>query len=249
MLGTETNNRNFLVLWKWKEALSVEGRVITGARGTHAGGLRPGDRIFVWATTGNELYVLGAINIKRGGKNWAEGQSVFGPFQIIPLKALKWRLRFQQTTSDKLSRDTALALQVRARRQPTPHSVILLEDLLANAVKRSEERILAHEGKQTQLTLSKRERNPQVRAIALAHRGLLCEICGFDFAAHYGEFARECVEVHHLKPLSSSGVRGTKTFINNLLVVCPNCHRALHRFGDPGEWQAFQRKCGLTGLA
>jgi predicted HNH restriction endonuclease len=54
-----------------------------------------------------------------------------------------------------------------------------------------------------------------------------------------------CVEVHHLRPLATSDRRGTKTTVDDLLVVCPNCHRALHRSKDPGNWRTFQRKCEL----
>jgi len=219
--------------------------LVTGARGTHAGGLHPGDRIFVWATTGNELYALGAIAVDWSGKSRCNGHSLFGPFRILPLKGLKWRLRFEQTESDRLSRDTSLALQVRSRRRPTPHSVVLLEALLSSAVEKSAQVLLAKEGKQRQMTLSKRERDPRVRAVALAQRGQICEICGFDFVTTYGEFARMCVEVHHLTPLASSGRRGTRTTVDDLLVVCPNCHRALHRSKDPGKWRMFQRQCEL----
>lgn len=131
----ELEGRVYLVLWKWSEAERINGSVITRGEGSHSGGLKRGDRIFVWATKGDELYVLGAIQIERGGLVWAEGQSIYGPFQIVPLKGLKWRLRFQNSVSVKLSRDTPIALQVRARRQPTPETVVLLERLLSkNAV-------------------------------------------------------------------------------------------------------------------
>ena len=124
MTELTATGRDFLVLWRWREALRIQGTVVTEAWGTHAGGLNRGDRMFVWATKDNELYLLGAIEVKRSGDDWNEGRSLYGPFQIIPLKGLKWKLRFQQTDSVKLSRKAPLARQVRARRRPTPETTI-----------------------------------------------------------------------------------------------------------------------------
>lgn len=57
---------------------------------------------------------------------------------------------------------------------------------------------------------------------------LRCEACCFDFAKTYGEYGKEFCEVHHLVPLhKSDGV--TKTELNDLAIVCSNCHRIIHR--------------------
>ena len=34
--------------------------------------------------------------------------------------------------------------------------------------------------------------------------------------------------------------------VNDVIVVCPNCHRALHQFKDPSNWKAFRRTSGLS---
>jgi len=241
-----TTGRDFLVLWRWREALEVQGTVVTGAWGAHARGLNRGDRMFVWATKDNELYLLGAIEVKRSGDDWNEGRSLYGPFQIIPLKGLKWKLRFQQTDSVKLSRKAPLARQVRARRRPTPETARLLEQTLAKSLKRNQTVIDIKEGKLKIVTLSTKERHRALRNLALALRGDRCEICGFDFAKEYGEFAKYCLEVHHLKLLSSAKKRGLTSTVDDVIVVCPNCHRALHQFRNPGNWKAFQKTCHLA---
>lgn len=71
------------------------------------------------------------------------------------------------------------------------------------------------------MTLSARERDPKVRALALVHRGSRCEICRFDFAERYGEFAKHCLEIHHLKQFAFAGRRGMTTTLQDVLVVCP----------------------------
>jgi predicted HNH restriction endonuclease len=116
---------------------------------------------------------------------------------------------------------------------------------LTKAMLRKRKRFLAQEGKLKKFTLSKRERDPSVRANALAEYGTLCKICGFDFAATYGAFAMNCVEVHHKKGLAGAGKRGVTTTLDDVLVVCPNCHRALHQYKNPNDWKAFQKACRL----
>ncbi|WP_298051135.1 HNH endonuclease [uncultured Paenalcaligenes sp.] len=56
---------------------------------------------------------------------------------------------------------------------------------------------------------------------------LSCEACGFDFAGFYGEIGQRFCEIHHRVPLSKS--RETVTTLNDLAVLCANCHRVIHR--------------------
>lgn len=235
---------DYLVLWKYSEALSVNGYVMTGAKGAHAGGLKRGDRMFVVATHRDELYLLGAVRVMRGGKNWADGKSLFGAFRIIPMKALKWRLRFEATPAVKLSKSYSIAWQVRSRRRLSPESAKLLANHLSTAVEQAH-RVLVQEGKMKQVVLSKRERNRGLRMLAIAERGAVCQLCRFDFAKKYGDFAKNCVEVHHVEALAGAGRKGITNSLDDVLVVCPNCHRALHQFQTPNDWEAFERFCQL----
>ena len=70
------------------------------------------------------------------------------------------------------------------------------------------------------------------RASVLAATGrLACQACGFDFQLTYGAVGAGFCEVHHLDPLGSSGVRDTT--LDDLAVLCANCHRVLHRSNPP----------------
>jgi 5-methylcytosine-specific restriction protein A len=169
---------------------------------------------------------------------------MFGAFQIIPLKGLKWKLRFEATQSPKLTKDKSVAWQVRSRRLLSEGSAKLLEDVLLKT-QLAQEGVEVQEGKTTHVTLTQRERSRELRVLALASRGTVCEVCGFDFAETYGEFAKHCVEVHHLELLAGAGREGVTTSMDDVLVVCPNCHRALHQFRDPGDWKAFRKACRL----
>ena len=57
---------------------------------------------------------------------------------------------------------------------------------------------------------------------------LTCEVCDFDFQERYGERGKEYIECHHTKPVSEIGETG-KTGIDDLVLLCSNCHRMIHR--------------------
>lgn len=71
------------------------------------------------------------------------------------------------------------------------------------------------------------------RAVLKSKGRLVCEVCGFDFAEAYPGVGAEFCEVHHRVPLASlKGVRNTS--LNDLAILCSNCHRMIHKT-DPME--------------
>lgn len=62
---------------------------------------------------------------------------------------------------------------------------------------------------------------------------LVCEVkgCGFDFFAAYGELGSGYAHVHHRRGLANyQGVE--KTRLDELAIVCANCHAMIHRGGE-----------------
>ena len=55
-------------------------------------------------------------------------------------------------------------------------------------------------------------------------------ICGFDFELKYGELGKGYIEIHHIKPLSNLTEVVVVNPETDLICVCANCHRMLHRF-------------------
>jgi 5-methylcytosine-specific restriction protein A len=79
----------------------------------------------------------------------------------------------------------------------------------------------------------RRERNPTLvrkkKDAARATSGKLeCEVCGFDFEQRYGSLGAGFAECHHTVALSKLGTV-TRTRLTDLVLVCSNCHRMLHR--------------------
>jgi 5-methylcytosine-specific restriction enzyme A len=60
---------------------------------------------------------------------------------------------------------------------------------------------------------------------------LPCEACTFDFYKKYGQLGYKYIECHHRTPLSEFS-SSSKTTLNDLALVCSNCHRMLHRKVD-----------------
>ena len=78
-----------------------------------------------------------------------------------------------------------------------------------------------------------RERNPSTvkkkKNNFLKQNGrLYCEVCDFDFVKEYGSRGDGFIECHHTKFLSDYD-EPTKTSISDLVLLCSNCHRMIHR--------------------
>jgi hypothetical protein len=60
--------------------------------------------------------------------------------------------------------------------------------------------------------------------------GLHCESCGFSYRDHYGQRGDGFIEAHHKTPLPLLRP-GTTTRVEDLALLCANCHRMIHQ--DP----------------
>jgi hypothetical protein len=77
------------------------------------------------------------------------------------------------------------------------------------------------------------ERNGKIReAYFEANPSAACDFCGMDTGASY-PWTNRILDVHHLLPLCS-GARTSKhgTLLDDLVAVCPTCHRGVHRYYD-----------------
>lgn len=56
---------------------------------------------------------------------------------------------------------------------------------------------------------------------------LSCEACGFDFSVAYGSAGSGLIDVHHTRPVHTLE-EGDKTKIEDLALLCSNCHQVVH---------------------
>lgn len=79
----------------------------------------------------------------------------------------------------------------------------------------------------------RRERNPSIvrrkkKKVLETTGSLACEVCNFEFRLRYGSLGEGFAECHHRKPLSELA-ESKNTRMEDLAIVCANCHRMLHR--------------------
>ncbi|MBL9117514.1 MAG: HNH endonuclease [Verrucomicrobiaceae bacterium] len=81
-----------------------------------------------------------------------------------------------------------------------------------------------------------RERSRYLATQCKDRDGYKCQVCGMDFASVYGKrLGGGFAEAHHKRPLSQRGDE-VKTRLDDLITVCANCHRMLHRMeGGPED--------------
>jgi predicted HNH restriction endonuclease len=91
------------------------------------------------------------------------------------------------------------------------------------------------EGRKIRVTHLVTERNPRLRVAFLEHRSrqqnpILCDMCTLDLKWRY-PWTVTMLEIHHLLPLSSPAeVRASGTSLDDLVAICPNCHRGVHSY-------------------
>lgn len=85
-------------------------------------------------------------------------------------------------------------------------------------------------GKQENIS-SVYERSRVNRSICLALHGHSCLACGLNMRSRYG-MDRDFIHVHHVLPVSSSGIRAFDP-LRDLVPLCPNCHAVAHLKNPP----------------
>lgn len=84
------------------------------------------------------------------------------------------------------------------------------------------------EGRVTESTVIRRERSPRNRLLCLSIHGHQCAACGLKPDDMYGELG-SIIEVHHLEPVSNLQEPRPYDPRTDLVPLCPNCHRAVHK--------------------
>ncbi|MDY0975846.1 DUF3578 domain-containing protein [Massilia sp. CFBP9012] len=79
----------------------------------------------------------------------------------------------------------------------------------------------------------RRERNSKLVRDVKSVRGYTCEGCEAALDSIYGKIGKEFIEAHHLIPLSQVPEQGVQLTERDFAVLCPTCHRIIHRLGCP----------------
>ena len=159
----------------------------------------------------------------------------------VALKGLYVRLRLvQKFDIDKLS----LYKLKRHGLNGPPQGPIKVQGILADYIEKcifelneyiekiiKEDNVIT-EGKQEEIFITSRERNPIARKRCLEKYGYSCQVCNIDFENVYGKVGRNYIHVHHIKFLSDIVGEHVVNPEDDLIPVWPNCHAMLHTKED-----------------
>lgn len=75
----------------------------------------------------------------------------------------------------------------------------------------------------------RRSRNPWLVEARKKQDDHACQACGYRQQGEAGSFI---IDVHHLNPLAAAPEGGLETQLEDLICLCPNCHRIAHSRKD-----------------
>lgn len=89
------------------------------------------------------------------------------------------------------------------------------------------ENLAVIEGARTEATVYRRGRSRKLRDTALMQSNGICEVCDVDFSGILGGLGVRVLQVHHRHQLSAYD-EPSLTRLEDLAVVCANCHALIH---------------------
>lgn len=98
----------------------------------------------------------------------------------------------------------------------------------------------AEEGEQRKAERKFRERNRTLIDIKKLNSDYICEVCGMIFEKKYGKIGEKYIIAHHLITIGSRK-KSVKTTLDDIALVCSNCHDMLHKKKPPYEIDKLKR--------
>lgn len=172
---------------------------------------------------------------------------------LIPLQSTSWsQVNFrgiaqgnvcEVDSSSPVDSFDALRLDTWRRFEPfftnEMSSEIRYTNTAIDDVEQEDSNISGQEGRLKLVNHYVRERNRKIVAekkkqAKKSDPELKCEVCNFSFLK---TFSQDFIECHHITPISEAGESETR--LEDLALVCANCHRMLHKKFD-GEYLSIQ---------
>ena len=85
------------------------------------------------------------------------------------------------------------------------------------------------------------DRDPKLIKSAKKEHGYTCMVCGFNYEDKYGEIGKNYIEAHHLIPFAELDENADLSPKKDVVVLCANCHRMIHRFEDTSNIKKFKK--------
>lgn len=178
------------------------------------------------------------IDVGKGPVVETTAQTLVGSQLTIPVflkeAANRWRY-VGMFRAVEFSRD-AEDLSAYPDRRPDAVGVLYLEEFDSSdsqPLPPDADDYFAMEGREVLRRHLARERSPYLAELKKRESSrstgfLTCEACSLNSATLPKDIGEAAFEVHHRLPLAGTG-QNTKTRINDLAILCANCHRMIHR--------------------
>lgn len=112
----------------------------------------------------------------------------------------------------------------------TPDQVEILERRITENRKKAEAQEVM-EGEMVTAEATFRMRNRAIIAAKKALSNGLCEVCSLNFKDKYS-IDKNCLVAHHINPIGNRS-SASKTTVDDILLLCPNCHAVAHTKEPP----------------
>jgi|GEM_PF-2949240 Predicted restriction endonuclease len=275
-LSRSSSARSYLTYWKprnidWQ---NPGGIVLDHSAGDQLRRVMPSDRLYIISYRNGVYYLLGRIVAaqitnqtkaarllgRRPKDLWESDYHVVGAEPVmravaIPFTEILENLELNSQHKIGTLNGPNSVQSFRVIREITASSSVVLDALLVDAELGSRlssdldihlEQHLALEGSIALRNHLERERDPAiVKLKKQSAETLQCEACGFSFKESYGELAAGYCEVHHLLPLATL-VTARKTRLEDLAILCANCHRVAHLRIPPFEISEIRSMLGTV---
>lgn len=225
--------------------------------------VKPGDVLWIVNVYVGQLWLLGRLQVETivadseiaqeladaESDDWYEADwyAIANRYNIEPMREVDISpivpdLRFYGISSRLQGVD---AQQLRSLRELVPDSARMIEQIwyeakldeeptVQDVIEIREDEQAYAEGRLVTRTVKQRQRSrtlvkdakEQFRA---EHGRLFCEACGFDFTEFYGV---DYIEAHHTTAIADYDEDG-ETSVEDLAMLCANCHRIIHSQTPP----------------
>jgi predicted HNH restriction endonuclease len=214
--------------------------------------VQAGDNVFIWRSAGKKRGESGVIAsgtiltepeimADDSGGLWSAGKSSAELRVVIELHEMRLSPEEGMLRAQDFSTDPSFQqLRILRLRSETNYlltadhgsQLMILWNSEADQLKKQGFNVGFSEGEKKERMHMRRERNRKLVHLAKSqfiakHGRLFCEACGFNAHSSYGIDPDKLIEAHH-KVAVSELEAGSYTRVEDLLMLCPNCHRAVH---------------------
>jgi len=114
-------------------------------------------------------------------------------------------------------------------------------NLAIATARKSAQKEEAKEGEKYRAEATFRKRNRALIEAKKAASDGRCDVCRFRFKDRYGRLMPDCLVAHHVKPIGRRK-RSAKTTLEDIALLCPNCHAAVHTEDPPIPLEKIQKR-------